>query len=431
MESIWNKDIARPAFKPLNRNIKTDVLIIGGGMAGILCAYKLNQAGVDCVIAEAGVICGGVSQNTTAKITCQHGAIYDKMIRRFGIETARSYVCAQKKAFNDYSELCKEIDCDFKNADSYVFSLNDMYKMQNEADALNDIGCDADFRTKIPLNFKIAGAVRIKNQAEFNPLKFAYAIAKDLNVFEHTRVLNLLPDGAVTNNGRINAKRIIVATHFPITDKHGFYFLKMYQHRSYVLALKNTSDVNGMYVEDNECGLSFRNYKDLLLLGGGGHRVGKKGGGWQALRSFAAKHYPKAQEIAHFATQDCKTLDDIPYIGKYSKNTPNLYVATGFNKWGMTNSMCAADVLVDLILEKHNEYAYVFSPSRTIMRKQLFINAGESVLGFLTPTTPRCTHLGCALKYNRQEHTWDCSCHGSRFTKDGKVINNPAKKDLK
>ena len=223
--------------------------------------------------------------------------------------------------------------------------------------------------------------------------------------------------------------KIIVATHFPILNKHGSYFLKLYQHRSYVLALEGAQKVDGMYVDEDKKGLSFRNYGDRLLLGGGSHRTGKKGGNWHELEKFARKHYPSARVVGKWATQDCMSLDSVPYIGQYSKNTPDLYVATGFNKWGMTSSMVASMILSDLVQGKPNEYAQVFSPSRSILRPQLAVNALESTFGLLTPTVPRCPHLGCALKYNKAEHSWDCPCHGSRFTESGEVINNPATDD--
>ena len=176
-------------------------------------------------------------------------------------------------------------------------------------------------------------------------------------------------------------------------------------------------------------GLSFREYNGKLLLGGGSHRTGKKGGNWKELREFADKYYPNSNEIARWATQDCMTLDSIPYIGRYSQKTPDLYVATGFNKWGMTSAMAAAVILRDKIMGKPNDYAEVFSPTRSIMHSQIAINAAETLLNFITPTVPRCPHLGCALKYNKAEHTWDCPCHGSRFTKEGKLIENPATED--
>ena len=177
--------------------------------------------------------------------------------------------------------------------------------------------------------------------------------------------------------------------------------------------------------------MSFRNYKNLLLIGGGDHRTGKKGGGWQEMRDFAHRHYPQAEEQYHWATQDCMSLDGVPYIGPYSASTTDLYVATGFNKWGMTTSMVSAMILSDLVQGKKNPYEEVFSPSRSILHPQLKVNGFEAVVNLLTPTTKRCPHLGCALKWNSIEHTWDCPCHGSRFTEDGKLIDNPATGNLK
>ena len=209
------------------------------------------------------------------------------------------------------------------------------------------------------------------------------------------------------------------------------YFVKMYQHRSYVLGIKNAQNLNGMYVDCDLKGLSFRNYGELLLLGGGSHRTGKQGGSYNELRREALKYYPKSEEVYHFATQDCITLDGIPYIGQYSKSTQNLYTATGFNKWGMTSSMVAATLLADLITDKENHYGEVFSPSRNIFTPELLVNGFEAVSGMIMPTTRRCPHLGCGLKWNKQERSFDCPCHGSRFSEEGKLIDNPATGDLK
>ncbi len=429
IKSVWQNDVPQVQFEALKENKTTDVLIIGGGIAGILCAFKLKNAGIDCVLLEANNICSGITKDTTAKITMQHGLIYDKMIRRFGVEKARLYVEAQIKAGREYRRLCQNIDCDYEIRDSYVYSLNNREKIEKEIAALNRIGVKAEFSDASELPFSVAGAVRVKAQAQFHPLKFLYEIAKDLPIYEHTKVIELKPNKARTNSGEISFKKLIVATHFPILNKHGLYPLKLYQHRSYVIALKGAQNVSGMYVDESDKGMSFRSYGDLLFLGGGGHRTGKKGGQWQELEDFKEKYYKEARIVCKWATQDCITLDDISYIGQYSKSAPNVYVAAGFNKWGMTNSMAAADILCDLIREKSNPFTTVFSPSRSIIRPQLAINALESVIGLLTPTAPRCPHLGCALKYNPAEHTWDCSCHGSRFAEDGKLIDNPATDD--
>ncbi len=429
MESVWKKDAPHVHFEALNGNKSTDVLIIGGGIAGILCAYRLKNAGVECMLAEATEICGGITGNTTAKITLGHGILYDKMIRRFGEDKARLYVEAQVRASKEYAKLCQNIECDYETSDSFVYSLHDREKIEKEVLALNRLGIPAEASDARELPFSVAGAARVKDQAQFHPLKFLYAIAKDLPIYEHTKVIELMPGKAITNHGAVAFGKLIVATHFPILNKHGLYPLKLYQHRSYVLALKNTPTVNGMYVDESDTGLSFRSYGDLLLLGGGGHRTGKKGGGWRELEEFAKKHDKNAEIVGKWATQDCMTLDRIPYIGRYSKSTPDVFVTTGFNKWGMTNAMVAADLLCDLVRNKPNRYAEVFSPSRSMLTPQLAVNTFESTVGLLTPTVPRCPHLGCALKYNRAEHSWDCPCHGSRFSEDGKLIDNPATDD--
>ncbi len=429
MDSIWPQTAQLPVFNSLRSDLKTDVLVIGGGMAGLLCAYKLTRAGVDCALVEADRIGGGITKNTTAKITSQHGLIYGKLIREFGADRARLYLEVNQRALEEYRALCRTMDCDFEEKDAFVYSLGSREKLDRELNALERLGFGAEFQADIPLPFPTAGAVKFKDQAQFHPLKFIAAIAGELRIFERTKVLELGPGKAVTTGGTISADKLIIATHFPVLNKHGGYFLKLYQHRSYVLALKNAPDVQGMYLDEDEKGLSFRNYGGLLLLGGGSHRTGRQGGSWTELERFARHCYPDAQSAARWAAQDCMTLDGVPYIGPYSKRTRGLYVATGFNKWGMTSSMAAAEVLTDLVLDRKNPCTELFSPSRTMLRPQLAVNALESSLGLLTPTVPRCPHMGCALKYNAAEHSWDCPCHGSRFGEDGTLIDNPATDD--
>ncbi len=429
MESVWQKTSVPVRFEALKESKSTDVLIIGGGIAGILCAYKLKNAGVDCMLVEADRVCNGITKNTTAKITLGHGLIYDKMIKRFGTDRARLYTKIQTEAINEYVRLCQKTECDFEKKNSYVYSLNDRKKIEKEIDALNRLGVNAEFSSASELPFEVAGAVLVKEQAQFHPLKFIYSIVKDLPVYENTKVIELGPHKAVMHCGEISWKKLIIATHFPILNKHGLYSLKLYQHRSYVLALKGADNVNGMYVDEADKGMSFRSYGNLLLLGGGGHRTGKKGGCWQELESFAKRYYSNSEITERWATQDCIPLDDIPYIGRYSKLTEDVYTATGFNTWGMTNAMVSADILCDLVVGKVNPYAEVFSPSRSIIRPQLIANTFETIAGLLTPTVPRCPHMGCALKYNSAEHSWDCPCHGSRFSRNGELIDNPATDD--
>lgn len=429
MNSLWKKMQNKSHFNALNENITIDVLIIGGGICGVLCAYFLQESGVSYVLVEGKNIGDGITKNTTAKITFQHGLIYDSLIKNFSLNKATQYLEANKHALEKYKELCKDIDCDFEEKPAFTYSLNNRVKIENEIRALEKLRYKADFISEIPLPFKIAGTIRFKNQAQFHPLKFINEISKDLNIYENTFVEKIKNGIAYTKNGNIKAKKIIVATHFPFINSHGFYFAKMYQHRSYVVAIENAANLDGMYVDEAQNGMSFRNYKDLMFVGGGDHRTGKQGGNYTELRNFIKKYYPDAKEKFAWATQDCMTLDNIPYIGNYSKSTPNLYVATGFNKWGITSSMVAAMILKDMILEKKNEFSDVFLPQRSALKPQLFANLGETLINFLTPTTKRCSHLGCALKCNKAEHTWDCSCHGSRFSEKGNLIDNPAMRD--
>ena len=429
MDSLWTQTARLPRLAPLRGDLKTGVLVIGGGMAGLLCAWRLSRAGVDCALVEAGRLGGGITKNTTAKITAQHGLLYHKLLRRLGREKARLYLEANLAALEQYRAMCRDIDCDFQERDAFAYALDSRRALDAELEALELLGFPAEFAAELPLPFPTAGAVRFPRQAQFHPLRFAAAIAREIPAYEHTRVLALAPGRAVTGGGTITAEKIIVATHFPFLNRHGSYFLKLYQSRSYVAALEGAPDVDGMYVDGDEKGLSFRNYGDLLLLGGEGRRTGKKSGGWQALEGLTRRWYPEARVVSRWAAQDCMSLDGVPYIGQYSGHTPGLYVASGFNKWGMTSSMAAAMVLTDLVLGRDSPYAELFSPSRTILRPQLAVNGLESILGLLTPTVPRCPHMGCALRYNAQERSWDCPCHGSRFGEDGALLDNPATGD--
>ena len=431
MKSVWTQSVKMREFDALSGDIKADVTVVGGGLAGILTAFFLSKSGVDVVLLEAKKIGGGITADTTAKITSQHGLCYFKMAKRFGYEFAEKYLYANEEAIGVYRKLCENIDCDFENQNSFVYSIANEENLKKELHVLSKLGFNAEFVKAPYLPFKVAGSVKFPHQAQFNPLKFINGISKNLRIYENSMVREIKGNCAVTKSGRVFSKKIVVATHFPFLNSHGSYFLKLYQQRSYVLALENTDFEGGMYIGDEENSLSFRGYKNLLLLGGGGHRTGKKGESYHALEKAKNEFYPKSREVTRFSTQDCMTLDGVPYIGHYSKNTPNLFVATGFNKWGMTSSMVAARLLSDLILEKENPYKEIFSPSRSILRPQLFINGAESVTNLLTPTVPRCPHLGCALKYNKQEHSWDCPCHGSRFNENGKLIDNPSLKNIK
>lgn len=430
MNPVWKNTQKMPSFPRLESSIKTDILIIGGGMAGILTAFMLERAGADYLLIEKDEICSGVTQNTTAKITSQHGLIYSKLTDVYGSDYARMYWQANEEALEKYRQLCRDIPCDFEEKSNYIYSVGNPQSLSNEINALKNLGIPASYTRKTPLPFSVEGAVEFRNQAQFNPLEFASEIAKNLNIREHTSAREFRGNTVVTNGGSITAKKIIVATHFPIINKHGAFFLKMHQNRSYAVAIENAQDVDGMYLDEAENGLSFRNYGNLLLIGGGSHKTGKPSDGWNSLEAFAEKYYPDSKIKYRWAAQDCITLDGSAYIGRYGKDTANLYVATGFNKWGMTLSMVSAMMLCDAVTEKKNRYEMIFNPSRKVWHPQLFENICEAATNIFTFSKPRCPHLGCALKWNKQERSWDCPCHGSRFSQDGKLLDNPSTDDL-
>lgn len=430
MSSLWHETASLPSFPILKEKIKTDALVIGGGMAGLLTAYFLKEKGISCVVLESRKICSGTTGNTTAKITFQHGLIYSELIKK-GAEKAKGYYEASRQALEKYKELSESIKCDFEIRDNYIYSTDSRQKIEDELTALQKIGAEGSFYESLSLPFHTVGAVKTKNQAQLHPLLFASALAKDLEIYENSRVIEIKERTAVTEQGSVTAENIIVASHFPFINKHGLYSLKLYQHRSYVIALDGCEEINGMYLDEKENGLSLRSYRSLLLMGGGDHRTGKKGGNYTEIRRRARELYPEAQEKFHWASQDCMSLDSMPYIGSYSESTHRLYTLTGFNKWGMTGAMSGALILADLICGRVNPYSELFSPSRSMLTPQIFLNGAESLLGYLYPTVRRCPHLGCALRYNKAEHSWDCPCHGSRFTRGGRVLDGPANGNLR
>lgn len=431
MESIWEKTANIPAFDPVIGNRETEVLVIGGGMAGVLCARRLQQAGKDVILVEAERIGAGITARTTAVLTAQHDMLYQDMIDRFDETTAKAYLHANLEAVSEFRRLSKEIPCDFADVPSIQFTTRSPERLRAEAKTVRALGFAAEFQTTAPLVGDAVGAVVYPGMAQFHPMKLLAGAVKGLQIYENSRVLRLDGTTARFARGSIRAKKVVVATHFPFINRRGLYFMKLYQSRSYVVALANAPDPGATMAELEGDGIYFRRAGDLLLVGGGDHRTGKQGGGFRFLREYCKNRFPQAEERLAWANQDCMSLDGLPYIGEYSPHMPNVYVATGFNAWGMTNSMVAARMLTEQICGRKHPLTNALSPSRSILHKQLFCNLKETLADFVIPTTKRCPHLGCALRWNPQEHSWDCPCHGSRFAVDGTLLDTPAQKDAK
>ena len=473
---IWQRSVEIPRREALEGDLETDALIIGGGMAGILTAYQLKKRGVRCAVIETARIGGGQTCRTTAKITAQHGLIYTALSERFGPERAAHYAQASALAIAEYARIVENerIECGFRRAPAYLYAAADAAPLRREADAAAALGLDAHFTAETELPFPVAGAVRFGNQAAFNPLKFLGALCGGLKIYENTRALTVEGNAVRTPRGRIRARHIVFATHFPFVNFPGWYFMRLHQERSYVLALESRWLPEGLYLGVEPDGLSFREAEGLLLFGGGAHRTGENsaGGKYAALQERAAKMLPGSREAARWSAQDCATPDGAPYIGRLSPSAPEWYVATGFGKWGMTSSMAAALLISGLICGDAPEWADAFAPERFALSKSAAALAANTLqaargltrslmeipattLAALPPghggiveadgkkagvykdgegrchiVLPRCPHLGCQLEWNPDELSWDCPCHGSRFRYDGALIDNPAQQAL-
>lgn len=473
MKSIWERSLALPRFPSLDGDIKAEAAVIGGGMTGLLTAWALQEKGIGAVVLEAGRIAGGQTGKTTAKITAQHGALYHRLSDLYGPGFARLYGQANQEAIGQYAGICQalEIDCDFAFTDAYVYSAAKPDVLVAEEQAAQAAGLPAEFVRELPLPLACAGAIRFQEQAQFHPLKFLNGLAPHLRIYEHTPALAVHGQTVETPRGVVQADHIIFACHFPIIDFPGFYFARMHQVRSYVLALENAPRYPGMYISLDQDGLSFRSCGPYLLLGGKGHRTGQnaQGGQYTALEIAAKKLFPGCRIAAEWSAQDCVTPDGVPYIGRYAAGKPNWFAATGFNKWGMTSAMVSARLLTSLISTGDSPYADIFSKRRFSGRTApgVLSELGTAVKGlskanFLLPEgapegllpdcggvvshkgkqvcayrardgrlytlSARCPHLGCRLEWNPEERTWDCPCHGSRFDYTGALLASPAKK---
>lgn len=491
-QSYWISSTSPCRHPMLTEDIKVDIAIIGGGITGILTAYMLNQHGIKPAILEADYILKGTTGHTTAKITSQHGLIYHKIKNQISEELAKQYAEANETAIKMIEKIATEnrIECDYVPQSAYIYTQQDDYvnKIIKETEAASALGIEATYLEEIPLPFSVKAAVRFDNQAQFHPLKFLIPLVRKLvndgvQIFEQSRVVDIERDynyTLITGNGKkVKADKIIIASHYPCYNKPGLYFTRIYTERSYVIAIKAKEKYpGGMYISAEEPARSFRNQQsdndELVLIGGEHHKTGQgedTNKHYEALMEFANETFTVEDIPYRWSTQDCMTLDDLPYVGRFTSKMPDIYVATGYGKWGMTNSMASAMILSDLIVKGISPWEEVYNPLRKTITasaknfvvenlnvadkliqgkisplpSEVEIQPGEAKVfetdgqrtggyrderGILHLVDTTCTHMGCELNWNSAEKSWDCPCHGSRFTYDGHVIEGPAVKPL-
>ena len=443
---------------------------------------------------DAKRVARGVTGYTTAKVTSGHGAMYASIASSFGDDGARTYAEANQAALEWIADRVKgeSIDCDFERVANYVYAetAEEAQMLRDEAEAEQRAGLPASFVDETPLPFDVAGAVRLENQAQFHPLKYLLALVAALagdgsHVFENTRAVRVHrgePHRIEAGDGEIRAVDVIVATHIPFLDR-GLFFAKAHPHRSYALTIPIGADraPEGMFINAGTPTRSIRVVADgdrrLLLVGGEGHKPGEEPdteGRYRTLEAFARERFEVDGEVTHrWSTQDYLSVDRVPYVGRVTRRSRHLLTATGYGKWGLTNGTVAAHILADDVLGRPNPWASLYDAKRlkpkASAKKLVVENAkvarhlvgdrfavakrdaadalqpGEGVViraglhhvavsraddGSLQRVSAACTHLGCLVAWNPAELSWDCPCHGSRFTAQGTVIQGPAVSDL-
>ena len=496
MGSLWieNTKNSSKEYTKLEKDIETEVCVIGAGLFGLTTAYYLAQNNIPVTVVEAEKEIGlKVSGNTTGKITSQHGLFYDHLIKDYGERFAAKYLEANEKAITNIKNIIDEnkIECDFSWQDNYVYTENqdEVQQIKDEVEAVKSLGIDAEFVTKTELPFPIQGAIKFPKQAQFDARKYMLGLADQITkhtgqIYTNTRVQDIAKKGKeyvlITKEANIRTKKVVMATHYPIVSAPGFYFLKMYQSTSYGLAVDTKSELfEGMYINVKDPIYSFRtalhNGKKVLVVVGADHKTGEaieNDNRYEILEKKVKELYPQCEILFRWNTEDCIGLDKIPYIGEFSSIMPNVYVGTGFKKWGITSSNVAANIVTDKILGKNNKYANIFNSKRLKpiknrwemqnMIKQTVVsfafekanipfgsieqieNDNAAIIningtnvgvykdssGNIFSVKPVCSHLGCTLTWNNLDKTWDCPCHGSRFDYMGNNIYDPANKGL-
>ena len=485
-ESFWIASTLQSDYPTLTEDVSVDVAIVGAGLVGVTTAKLLKQAGKTVALIEADHIGKGTSGHTTAKVSSLHQLMYATLIDKYDEDQARLYGESNQAGIERLASFVADenIDCDFARKDAFTFATSDdqLDKIKAEVRAAQMLGLPASFETETKLPFNVLGAVKFSNQAQFHPRKFILNLTAKIpgdgsHVFQNTRVKTVKgeePCRVMTETGAtVIAKDVLIATHLPILDQ-GLFFAKTYPKRSYLIGCRidPAQDPQGMFIGTGSKYRSLRTTpmddgSTLLLIGGEGHKVGEASDTeerYQRLEAYAQKHFG-AQTDYRWSTEDFVSFDQLPYIGKLTPTSNHTYLATGFSLWGMSKSFMSAMLLSDLIQGIENPWAKLYDATRPTpfvtqeslkqnvdvgarwigdRIKGLFSNyssvkTGEGKLvaayrdqtGELHTVSAVCPHLGCVVAWNPAEKSWDCPCHGSRFSYDGEILHGPAVHQLK
>ncbi|CAN7172691.1 FAD-dependent oxidoreductase [Arthrobacter sp. LjRoot14] len=485
--SLWAATGGPTQYAALSEAIDVDVAVIGGGIAGLTAALALKRAGQAVAVLEAARVGTGVTGNTTGKVTSLHRLAYTELAGRHGPETARIYGQANEAAIEHVAGTVANegIDCGFRRVSNYTYAESErtLALVREEAALAGRFGLPASFTTEVPLPFPVTGAVRFDNQAQLHALRYVQGLARAVDgdgsfVFEDSPATGFrdgTPAVVDTELGSVRAKEIIVATNMPFGD-NGTFDERCYLHRSYIVAARSdAAPLESTFLSVDEPMRSILTIDvdgvSYVLAGGEGHPASEQVDSaerYRRLSGFAQERLAAGEIAFRWSTQDAMPADGLPYVGRLSPDFRHVHVITGLRKWGLTNGTAGALILRDTLCGTRNPWAAVFDSTRAVrargatpaaagdvappspepgatvpIRSDLVRGSGRVVdvdgaktavyvspAGKVSAVSAVCTHLGCTVEFNAADVTWDCPCHGSRFSTDGTVIQGPATRNL-